>query len=221
MFDFDVLEAADAAEDTRAGTSRHAPQCSEPDSAGQKSCSAEQNHTAVDEKQVVQDRKAEPPASQQPVPFALQSAKEMVHARVLNGGRAPGEDPGWTSRYWENVANCKSNETEAETPMLFQFYKGAHQVMHGGWFGDKRAPMLFLEAPSPELSMYIKLDPAGPFVGAGSEDWTDCLEGKSLPPSWEDWGFSRDKEKVWKADWHAVPTKFDEAMQMMMLQKTC
>jgi len=67
-------------------------------------------------------------------------------------------------------------------------------LVFGGWFGEKRAPAAFLEAPSEELATYLREDPMGPFVAEGGKD------------RWQNWGFDLDKkEEIMKADWHTVP----------------
>jgi len=71
-----------------------------------------------------------------------------------------------------------------------------HPVVYGGWFGECRAPAVFLQAPSQELVSYILDDPLGPFASFK----------KNGKEQWKKWGFHEDeRETIHKADWHAVP----------------
>lgn len=75
-------------------------------------------------------------------------------------------------------------------------------VKFGTWFGSLRAPVVFLEAPGPEVANFIREDPDGPFAELDS-DVRDTY--------WERWGFNEDrKETMLKMDWHSVPNLFTE-----------
>uniref|UniRef100_A0A7S1LSN6 Uncharacterized protein n=1 Tax=Alexandrium catenella TaxID=2925 RepID=A0A7S1LSN6_ALECA len=78
----------------------------------------------------------------------------------------------------------------------------ASTVKFGTWFGSLRAPVVFLEAPEPEVAEFIREDPDGPFAE---------LDVDVRDAYWERWGFDEDKkETMLKMDWHSLPNIFTE-----------
>mmetsp|Transcript_42596 Transcript_42596/g.121420 ORF Transcript_42596/g.121420 Transcript_42596/m.121420 type:complete len:469 (+) Transcript_42596:64-1470(+) len=86
------------------------------------------------------------------------------------------------------------------SPVLFAHRFPESPVMYGGWFGQRRAPCVFIEAPCKEVLAYVQDDPLGPFVDIGKKE------------HWERCGFTQDtQESMFKLDWHAVPHLGPEA----------
>lgn len=95
------------------------------------------------------------------------------------------------------VEKLLEHEPQRRVPakaVLFEHHFLDRPVMYGGWFGRRRAPAVFLEAPCEEVLAYVQDDPEGPFVRVGEEQ------------HWETFGFAKDKqESMFKLDWHTVP----------------
>lgn len=97
--------------------------------------------------------------------------------------------------------------TLTEQPRIFRLADPKMPIRYGTYFGTCRTPVTFLVAPPEEgLASYLRLDPNGPFAG-GPLDWIYARD----TPWWQKWDLVEDREKVTKADWHAVPSSSEGA----------
>ena len=142
--------------------------------------------------------------------FLLQANPAGGYPTVgLLAGRPVGGHPGGHAAFSPSPATLPSvtamHQGKPKPPEALRHEDPERPILHGTKIGAARAPIVFLEAGCPEVCTYLRYDPQGPFAG-GILEWM-----YSAHWDWSEWGFAEDGEKVYKADWFAVPSSKDEA----------